>query len=92
MLLTGLPPFRGTKESLVEAKHRGSVDFDIVVPSAQAQSLVMGLLQVLPGNRLTIEEVLAHEWMVEADDCLQENDLSMALEGLKCFQNVQNAQ
>ena len=83
MLLTGLPPFRGTGMELIEAKHAGLFDFEIVHVSAQAQRLVRGLLQVHPGHRFKIEDVLNHEWMIEADDYLERFDLELAFEGLK---------
>ena len=78
MLLTALPPFRGDGAELITNKHSGNVVFDTVVPSPPAQRLVEGLLQADPQNRLTIEQVLVSEWMVETDDVLDSYDLSLA--------------
>jgi serine/threonine protein kinase len=77
MLLTALPPFRGDGAQLISNKHAGNVEFDMVVPSAPAQQLVQGLLQVHPEHRLTIDEVLNHEWMIETDEFLAGFDLSL---------------
>lgn len=83
MLLTGLPPFRGSGTDLIASKHSGEVDFNIAYVSGAAERLVKGLLRVYPYERYTIEQVLNDEWMVEADDYLSRFDLSLALEGLK---------
>jgi serine/threonine protein kinase len=88
MLLTGHPPFRGNGIELVDAKHTGFFDFDIVVPSRPAQNLVQGLLQVRPSDRFTIEDVLNHEWMIETDDYLESFDLDLALQFLKDWNRV----
>lgn len=78
MMLTALPPFRGDGVDLITNKHEGRVVFDTVIPSLPAQQLVRGLLQADPKMRLTIEQVLRSEWMVEADDVLDACDLSLA--------------
>jgi serine/threonine protein kinase len=83
MLLTGLCPFRGTGSELIESKHCGIYDFDIVVPSRPAQELVRGLLEVNVSLRFTIEQVLDHEWMIEADDYIERFDLELALNNLR---------
>jgi serine/threonine protein kinase len=79
MVMTGLPPFRGDGPDLILNKHAGNVVFDIIVPSRPAQELIRGLLQVLPEDRMTIDQVLNSEWMVEADDELDRFDLSISL-------------
>jgi len=76
-LLCEIPPFRGEGADLVINKHEGNVVFDMIVPSDAAQNLVRGLLQADPTKRLTIEEVLKSEWMVEKDDVLARRDLSL---------------
>jgi serine/threonine protein kinase len=78
MSLTALPPFRGDGADLIENKHAGNVVFDMVIPSRSAQKLITGLLQVDPRDRLTIEQVLNSEWMIEADDVLDGYDLALA--------------
>lgn len=83
VLLTGIPPFRGQGEGLANGKSSGLVEFDVIVPSKLAQSLVKGLLQVDPTVRLTIEEVFRCEWMKADDGYLEMFDLGLALEGLK---------
>jgi serine/threonine protein kinase len=77
--LTGLPPFRGDGAELVDAKRDGRVIFDVVQPSDAAQQLVHSLLQVRPDKRLTISEVLQHEWMTADDSFLENFDLSLSL-------------
>jgi len=67
-LLCGFPPTRGQETS-----------FDVVVPSKDAQDLVKGLLRDDPEERLSIREVLEHDWMNEYDDTLQAHDISIAL-------------
>jgi serine/threonine protein kinase len=79
MLLTGLPPFRGDGSELIDGKRAGRIVFDVVQPSELAQSLVKSLLQVNPPHRLTIEEVLQHEWMTADDNYLEHFDLSFSL-------------
>jgi serine/threonine protein kinase len=75
VLLTGMAPFSGEGDALVANKHAGNFGFEAVIPSEPAQRLVTGLLQAIPENRLTIEQVLDSEWMIEADDVLDEADL-----------------
>lgn len=77
MLLTALPPFRGDGSELIRNKHAGYVVFDMVVPSKAAQDLVIALLQVNAPDRLTIDEILNSEWMIEADDALANHDLTL---------------
>ena len=85
MLLTGLCPFRGGGLELMSAKHRGEYDFDVVIPSRPAQDLVRGLLEVDVSLRFTIDQVLNHEWMIEADEYLERFNLDLAHEQLRDF-------
>lgn len=88
MLLTGLCPFRGGGLDLMAAKHRGEYDFDVVIPSRPAQDLVRGLLEVDVSLRFTIDQVLNHEWMIEADDYLERFDLDLAKTNLSYWEPV----
>lgn len=64
MLLTGLPPFRGSGRELRRQKMNAELaDYDIVLPSQAAQDLVNRMVTVDPEDRLTIDEVLEHEWL-----------------------------
>lgn len=87
-LLTGLPPFRGSGMALIDSKHAGEFDFDVAVPSPPARNLVRGLLQVSTSARFTIEDVLDHEWMIEADEYLETQDLEIAFSGLQDWEAV----
>lgn len=78
MLLTGFCPFRGGGVELMSAKHSGTYDFELVIPSRPARDLVRGLLEVDVSLRLTIDQVLDHEWMIEADDYLERFDLTLS--------------
>lgn len=77
MLLCAVPPFRGDGVDLINNKHDGNVEFDMLQPSQAAQELIRGLLQVHPGNRLSIEQVLDSEWMIDADEILASSDLGL---------------
>jgi serine/threonine protein kinase len=70
VLLTGLPPFRGTGTSLSEAKLAARIaPYDITTePSAAAQDLVQRMLVVDPRQRLDIGAVLAHEWLADESE------------------------
>jgi serine/threonine protein kinase len=85
MLLTALPPFRGDGVELITNKHCGNVVFDTVVPSSASQKLVRALLQPNPKKRLTIEQVLAAEWMIEPDAVLAREDLALTQSLLQDF-------
>ena len=80
MLLTGLPPFRGTGRELKRQKQRGTTaPYDIVVPSPPAQDLVRRMVCAEPSERLTLDQVLTHEWMVVGDEYDEQNvDLTLA--------------
>lgn len=76
VLLTGLPPFRGSGNALREAKRNADIaPYDITVPTAAAQDLVARMLRVDPTERLNIAQVLQHEWFQTADD----DDLAAAV-------------
>lgn len=83
MLLTGLPPFRGSGANLIDAKHKGIFDFDVAIPSGKAQRLIQGLLRVDPKDRYTIEDVLNDEWMLASDDYLESFERKLALDGIR---------
>ena len=69
MMLTGLPPFRGTGRELKRQKQRGeTAPYDIVVPSKSAQDLVRRMICAEPMERLTVEQVLEHDWLLGGDD------------------------
>jgi serine/threonine protein kinase len=89
MLLTGLPPFRGNGMELIQTKHAGLIDFDIVIPSASAQRLVHGLLEVEQERRYTIDDVLIDEWMNADGDYLSNFTLEIAHDGLKDWKKTQ---
>jgi serine/threonine protein kinase len=78
MLVTGLPPFRGNGNDLIENKQAGKVEFDMVIPSREAQDLIEGLLQVNQKSRFTVERVLRSAWMRQSDASLRRHDLSLA--------------
>ena len=62
-LLTGQLPFQAcTVTELAKAVLKGSFDLPAQV-SAEAKSLVSGLLQPIPKHRLAIDAVLAHSWL-----------------------------
>lgn len=88
MMLTGLPPFRGTGMELIEMKHTGAVDFEFVPVSMYAEDLVRNLLQVQPEMRYTIDDVLNDRWIIESDDFLERYDLELAHSGFEDWQNV----
>lgn len=83
MLLTGIAPFRGNGAELIDMKKKGIVTFEIFAPSEAAQDLVFNLLRVNPKERLTIDEVLQHEWMTAPDPYLENFDLSLSLAFIK---------
>jgi serine/threonine protein kinase len=85
MLLTSLPPFRGDGVDLITNKHCGNVVFDTVVSSKASQRLVRALLVPDPKKRLSIEQILNSEWMIEADSVLESYDLSLAQALLQDF-------
>jgi doublecortin-like kinase 1/2 len=78
LLLTGLPPFRGTGKQLSFNKCTGNIEYDMIVPSRSARDLVKLMLTVDPDRRLNIEQVFQHEWINQDDEELAQNDLSLA--------------
>ena len=76
MLLTGKQPF-------VRGSEKRPVIFDGIHPSQSARDLVQRLLQVKPGLRMTIEEVLRSKWMLERDEVLAKCDLMPALRAFR---------
>lgn len=79
-LLCGVGPFTGSGQEIIEKKNNGVIKFEIVQPSADAQSLVKSLLRVDPAGRLSVEQILQHEWIKELDENLSQLDLDVALE------------
>ena len=88
MLLTGLPPFRGSGMELIEMKHTGLFEFEFVPVSPYAEALVRNLLQVEPAMRYTIDDVLNDRWMIESDDFLEKFDLELAHSGFEDWNDV----
>ncbi|KAL5552158.1 hypothetical protein UlMin_002334 [Ulmus minor] len=72
ILLSGMPPFWGkTKSRIFDAVRAADLRFtpdtwDCISPSAK--DLISQMLSVDPLKRLTAEQVLAHSWM---EDCIQ---------------------
>jgi len=79
-LLCGVGPFTGSKTTLRRNKNSGHVNFEIAQPSESAQNLVRGLLKVNPNERLSVQDVLDHEWMRLPEQELLKHDLSIAYE------------
>jgi hypothetical protein len=73
---------------LIASKHGGIYDFDVFIPSRPAMNLVRGLLQVESEHRFTIDDVLNHEWMIEADDYLERFELELALANLREYDSI----
>ncbi|KAL0392492.1 UNVERIFIED_CONTAM: Calcium-dependent protein kinase [Sesamum radiatum] len=71
ILLCGVPPFWAeTEEGIAQAIVFGEIDFKRDPwprISEGAKDLVRGMLEPNPYSRLTVEEVLASEWMQNAD-------------------------
>jgi serine/threonine protein kinase len=80
MMLTGLPPFRGDGMELVDAKHAGIFDFELVVPSGGAQRLTRRMLNIMPEERYTIHDILHDPWMEAENGYLEQFDLDFARE------------
>eukprot|EP00928_Gymnodinium_smaydae_P000711 TRINITY_DN10275_c0_g1_i1.p1 TRINITY_DN10275_c0_g1~~TRINITY_DN10275_c0_g1_i1.p1 ORF type:complete len:535 (+),score=103.95 TRINITY_DN10275_c0_g1_i1:67-1671(+) len=70
VLLSGYPPFSGKCDAEVFAKVRlGKVKFDKKdweFISGDAQDMIMKLLHMNPKERLTAEQALHHDWVVNA--------------------------
>lgn len=71
ILLGGYPPFYDDSEPKLFRKIRaGKYNMEDPVwdlVSDEAKDLIAQLLRVEPGERLTVDQVLAHPWMVEED-------------------------
>jgi serine/threonine protein kinase len=78
MMLTGLPPFRGDGLDLVDAKHAGIFDFELVTPSGGAQRLTRRLLNIMPEERYTIQDILHDPWIEADGSYLEQFDLDFA--------------
>jgi serine/threonine protein kinase len=79
-LLCGVGPFTGTGREILVKKNNAIVRFEIVQPSDNAQRLVRSLLQKDPRARISVDEILCHPWMEEADIVLARRELDLALE------------
>ena len=65
-ILTGKMPFSGTLDEVRNAARNGVVDFngtEACQVSQSARSLILGMLKVNVGERLTACEALNHEWL-----------------------------
>jgi serine/threonine protein kinase len=79
MVLCGIGPFRADGEQLMVNKLSGHIEFDMVVLSESAMTLIRRLLQARPEDRVgTIREVLTHDWISLPDAVLRQNDLEVA--------------
>ncbi|CAN4099115.1 unnamed protein product [Withania somnifera] len=71
ILLCGVPPFCAeTEEGIAHAIVKGTIDFNRDPwprVSDEAKDLVKGMLNADPYNRFTVEEVLEHHWIQNAD-------------------------
>ncbi|KAK6787898.1 hypothetical protein RDI58_016423 [Solanum bulbocastanum] len=71
ILLCGVPPFWAeTEEGIAHAIVKGTIDFNRDPwprVSDEAKDLVKGMLDANPYNRFTVEEVLDHHWIQNAD-------------------------
>jgi serine/threonine protein kinase len=76
-MLCGIPPFKGEGDDLVVNKLTGAFDFEIVQPSGSAQNLIAALLQVIPSDRIPLEEIVDHPWMKEDDGVLIDRALPL---------------
>jgi serine/threonine protein kinase len=79
VLLCGVGPFTGTGKKILKKKNNGVVEFEMVQPSVSAQRLIKSLLRVDPTRRLSVEQILRHNWMNESDEDLGSRDLELAL-------------
>ncbi|XP_050372458.1 calcium-dependent protein kinase 24 [Argentina anserina] len=72
ILLCGVPPFWAeTEEGIAQAIIRGNIDFQKETwqkVSEEAKLLVKNMLDPNPYNRLTVEEVLDHPWIRNANE------------------------
>uniref|UniRef100_M4DYY0 non-specific serine/threonine protein kinase n=1 Tax=Brassica campestris TaxID=3711 RepID=M4DYY0_BRACM len=71
ILLCGVPPFWAeTEEGIAHAIVRGNIDFERdpwPKVSAEAKELVKDMLDANPYSRLTVQEVLEHPWIQNAE-------------------------
>ena len=73
-MLCGTVPF---KASNLEDLHKLILKGDFTFPnelSAEAQMLVRGMIQLEPKSRLTVPQILSHEWLKETNDEESEDD------------------
>jgi serine/threonine protein kinase len=77
MVLCGTGPFKEDGEQLMLNKISGHIEFDMVVLSENATTIIRRLLQARPEDRIGIREVLTHDWNTLPDDNLRHNDLEV---------------
>ncbi|GBG86631.1 hypothetical protein CBR_g41694 [Chara braunii] len=79
MLLSGAPPFYDvSEEGILGAVKRGVFDLQSdpwPLISDQAKDLVKGMLKVKPTERLTVDEILNHEWL-RKDGCASNDPIT----------------
>lgn len=66
-------------------KESGSVEFEVVPVSPDAQDLVRCLLQPDPDRRILLDEIWTHKWMVTDESTLRRRDLKLARTFLSSF-------
>ena len=74
MMSTGVPPFRGSGRTLRKNKRDAYICNDITAPSEDLQDLISKMLRPDPLDRVTIDQVLDHPWMLDDSD----SDFSLA--------------
>lgn len=77
--LTGKPPFKSNlhnHEHLVETVKRGNITYPKVFSPVMV-SLMHGILNPLPEERYTSEQILAHQWMMKTLEISIHNTLTM---------------
>ena len=78
-MLAGKPPFSAHKvEALAQKVKRGNAIFPKAF-SSQVIMLLKSILCTVPSERLTIEQILSHPWMLKNEEVPISNLLSVAL-------------
>lgn len=81
LLLTGVPPFRGSGKELHLNKHSAKIEFDIIQPSFHVQQLIHDMLHIDPMKRPSIDTILQSDWMVLSSPTqnLSTNNIDLSL-------------
>ena len=91
MLLSGLPPFHRDKIEQITSrgyyKMSGKGWADI---SDTAKDLVQQILKRKPADRLTVEQILAHPWMIMASSAMMDDDYKTRIKRLALREKMQN--